>query len=1498
MATRSPIVAYDAPTSVKINGVDLREFGLELTDYPSILLPPVERRALSLPLMHGEIDLGYRYAPREFTLTFQIRGLDHSDMIAKRDRFLQWIQQPALLQEYIIEGTPIKALRFELAGHGYRYTQGTVSATEGSPHVQGTDTQWLGRITPGCEFRFADLPNEKYIVTAVVDDTHLVLNKPVSADISNGSYWVTRARYLLVNYAGASEASPFAGARGMFKDQLFNFSVSFRASYPFWIGEELILDTTSTGFIDVFNPSNFYVKPILHVKGATPGELILVSGAQCLQASSGHRNNEGLNLIAAGLTDQLTGYIAPYLRFVESESSSKVGLGIFGRPDSTKGDLVKFMSVFRDDGKANPDGVPSSYPTGAADRINYNQGTILIDFTPNWDQSDSKRHVLFNAGYGGSEGRLFIVKAGENDWYVQINKSNRRGGRNIVQAGTTYRAILRFDCDRLLESGYYADLFLGESIDPAHPLLSWDSITEPTKSGGQLNIGFEWYPSAQNSADSIIHRLVIWDIPLDPTDDIAAKLSTPDKDPSTVHPEHIIAGFDFTKETAGNVAVGYQEGDWALEFDGSSQYVKAGNQSSLNFGTSSFAIRVRFRLTSSNANKGLVSKYDSNLGYYFEANGDTGSIGYWLGDGTNVVVGETGSGTISVNSWHDVVYLVDRESELLKIYVDGERVANENISSVGSVDNSYSFMIGRWSGRYFKGGISLSQVFTRALTQSEIQQLTAGLDPQDVLPDYDDVCVLDYRFDGTSGTTGTYPDDVDESKTWFYGTNTSKGYVVDKSGHGNHGELNGYTVNTSNGYPTDGLVRAYVGFKGYCSQRTEVIDSIDGNTVRVGSASGFEVGDLVCVWDKDASNKVITTITDVEFDEASGKWDITLNDTPPSGADFISKNLLANPDFEEGTVYWTDVTNATTSEETSTVKVNSKALKVSNTSTYHGNVTQSISNAESKSYTLRGWVLPNQISYFGAPVIKIGSYPFATAGQMQLVAGQWKFVELTYEGTDPDVTLYVVDNEADDYAIWDTLQLFENKVANPGFEKGGTNGDFNGGAEIDDGVADTFDDWHGSDAELHAVSDRHSGSVACRVVPTGSLPKLVCTSYPTLPGNKWYELTFWAKADTEVTVDIWFNKSGIVDSYYKAGSVTVGTSWSRYSLIFKPSWDTSTDHSLRFYINGSIAVTFDDITLRPIYDVPLEIEAMSKFDHYVDSDKGTGYLIDGSGSILFENVPGRARELTLIVRGQLMSDFASVNLAKWFNNDAPDTQFAALRFSWESSASAWVIEGNVNNTYYSKLKISDGTLFKQPFELAMRLTLHRTCEDDHTGSGTVYVVDLFLNGKRLTTGDTITAFTQNGPFDDVALGYGSTLPSSTFEKLLVGGDSISLAQVAIYEVEAWARGLTDEEIQRGYTEWVTSTGDRTPSTENGVFKITSALEADQELEIDFAGDIVRDAVLKTYDSAHNLISSQSAYNMVDGESLTLKPSIDHERSVIYISDTHGGIRIRFRPHWL
>ena len=55
------VVPIKAPTSISINGVDLRSFGFELTLLPDLAMPPIRQRGVVLDGASGSIPMGDLY---------------------------------------------------------------------------------------------------------------------------------------------------------------------------------------------------------------------------------------------------------------------------------------------------------------------------------------------------------------------------------------------------------------------------------------------------------------------------------------------------------------------------------------------------------------------------------------------------------------------------------------------------------------------------------------------------------------------------------------------------------------------------------------------------------------------------------------------------------------------------------------------------------------------------------------------------------------------------------------------------------------------------------------------------------------------------------------------------------------------------------------------------------------------------------------------------------------------------------------------------------------------------------------------------------------------------------------------------------------------------------------------------------------------------------------------------------------------------------------------
>ena len=181
----------------------------------------------------------------------------------------------------------------------------------------------------------------------------------------------------------------------------------------------------------------------------------------------------------------------------------------------------------------------------------------------------------------------------------------------------------------------------------------------------------------------------------------------------------------------------------ALQFDGS-DYVDAGNGSSLSFGSGAFSVSAWIKPTSGNVGGQIAAKGAAGgvvNGFWFglenRFGGNPNAIGFTVqGSGT---YGERYSSTAqySPNQWTYVVGVWNQASTLIQLYINGAAVAttyansNGSESQIGDTDNSCDLIIGAYqntscaiSGSYhFPGAIDDARVYNRALSASEVQQL-------------------------------------------------------------------------------------------------------------------------------------------------------------------------------------------------------------------------------------------------------------------------------------------------------------------------------------------------------------------------------------------------------------------------------------------------------------------------------------------------------------------------------------------------------------------------------------------------------------------------------------------------------------------------------------------------------------------------------------------------------------------------------------------------------
>jgi len=174
----------------------------------------------------------------------------------------------------------------------------------------------------------------------------------------------------------------------------------------------------------------------------------------------------------------------------------------------------------------------------------------------------------------------------------------------------------------------------------------------------------------------------------------------------------------------------------AMTFNGSSQYVSAPNSTSLNFNTSaSFSVSSWFKASQNrSSHRIIVNKWTTGA--------STGSqYAIYLAKTTGQVKGEvasahqtldtiiTSTNAYDDNNWHNIVFVRNKSTGYLYLYVDGISVATPISDISGDVSNSDPLTIGAFAvypSYYFNGSIDDVRVYTRVISAAEIRAIYQG----------------------------------------------------------------------------------------------------------------------------------------------------------------------------------------------------------------------------------------------------------------------------------------------------------------------------------------------------------------------------------------------------------------------------------------------------------------------------------------------------------------------------------------------------------------------------------------------------------------------------------------------------------------------------------------------------------------------------------------------------------------------------------------------------
>lgn len=178
----------------------------------------------------------------------------------------------------------------------------------------------------------------------------------------------------------------------------------------------------------------------------------------------------------------------------------------------------------------------------------------------------------------------------------------------------------------------------------------------------------------------------------------------------------------------------------ALDFDGSNDWVNAGNSSSLSFApNNAFTLSswIQLRNLPGNSLYGIIARgqYNNNLEYNFYIGENSNRVRFTLGDGvTNSVYFGRSSDPITSTSWAHYCARYDGSSILagISIWINGQRIDNADYAGGGTyvsmANQSANVSIGALNfgnAFYMNGWMDDIRIYNRAITELEIKLLAS-----------------------------------------------------------------------------------------------------------------------------------------------------------------------------------------------------------------------------------------------------------------------------------------------------------------------------------------------------------------------------------------------------------------------------------------------------------------------------------------------------------------------------------------------------------------------------------------------------------------------------------------------------------------------------------------------------------------------------------------------------------------------------------------------------
>ncbi len=273
-----------------------------------------------------------------------------------------------------------------------------------------------------------------------------------------------------------------------------------------------------------------------------------------------------------------------------------------------------------------------------------------------------------------------------------------------------------------IAAAYVADV----GANPGNPAqLTWPFLTRTDNGyGGSVEFTYEQKPAPP--VDDIWTRQVV--VQRAVTSDPKLKLS------GHWNMDESLGNSALDTSGNGNTGVLTNGPSWidgrfgeAIGLDGADDYVQIADDATLDFGTGDFTISAWLKTTASSTSR-ILGKVDgdgttggSPIQYHFYTVSD-GKLYFKVADGSSTVTYKT-TNAINDGEWHHLMGTWKGSTDTMKVYLDGVEESNqvENTGSIGSLDNTGSFRIGRaGSDTPIAGSIDEVRIYSRALSESEV----------------------------------------------------------------------------------------------------------------------------------------------------------------------------------------------------------------------------------------------------------------------------------------------------------------------------------------------------------------------------------------------------------------------------------------------------------------------------------------------------------------------------------------------------------------------------------------------------------------------------------------------------------------------------------------------------------------------------------------------------------------------------------------------------------